>query len=202
MKNYQNLLLRRMRSLVKSYCNAAKSQIEQEWSTISNIDGEANITDEELTIASDIVARSLCAWGQKAWIAEFGKGSLMDKSSSENPFLDDYLSGKSTTDKEKQFNKARLGHALSVVGRPAGRYKDLDDKEYKSGGNLYGKVIEDVSTSKGYPYAPIRGKHIIKQVIDTDISMLQDEMQDAIGDICLELMREFPKELHIYPKRS
>lgn len=184
-----------MRSLVKSYCNAAKSQIEQEWSAISNIDGEADITDEELTVASDIVARSLCAWGQKAWIAEFGKGSLMDKSSSENPFLDDY-------ENSEQFNKARLGHALSVVGRPAGKYTDLDGKEYKSGGNLYGKVIEDVSTSRGYPYAPIRGKHIIKQVIDTDISMLQDEMQDAIGDICLELMREFPKELHIYPKRS
>lgn len=195
MKNYQNLLLRRMRSLVKSYCNAAKSQIEQEWSTISNIDGESGITDKELTIASDIVARSLCAWGQKAWIAEFGKGSLMDKSSSENPFLDDYINS-------SQFNKTRLGHALSVVGRPAGKYTDLDGKEYKSSGNLYGKVIEDVSTSKGYPYAPIRGKHIIKQVINTDISMLQNEIQDVVGDICLELMREFPKELHIYPKRT
>lgn len=195
MKNYQNLLLGRMRSLIKSYCNAAKSQIEQEWSTVSNIDGEANITDEELNIASDIVARSICAWGQKAWIAEFGKGSLMDTSSSENPFLDDYINS-------SQFNKARLGHALSVVGRPAGEYTDLDGKEYKSSGNLYGKVIEDVSTSKGYPYAPIRGKHIIKQVIDTDISMLQNEIQDAVSDICLELMREFPKELHIYPKRT
>lgn len=202
MKNYQNLLLNRMRSLIKSYCSAAKSQIEQEWSTISNIDGESNITDEELTIASDIVARSLCAWGQKAWIAEFGKGSLMDKSSSENPFLDDYINS-------SQFNEARLGHALSVVGRPAGEYTDLDGKDrdkygkkYKSSGNLYGKVIEDVATSRGYPYAPIRGKHIIKQVIDTDISMLQNEIQDVVGDICLELMREFPKELHIYPKRT
>lgn len=195
MKDYQKLLLRKMRSLVKSYCSAAKSQIKQQWESTSKIDGEAHITDEELEISADIVARSLCAWGQKAWIAEFGKGSLMDKSTSENPFLDDY-------ENSAQFNKARLGHALSVVGRPAGKYTDLDGKEYKSSGNLYGKVIEDVSTSKGYPYAPIRGKHVIKQVIDEDISMLQDEMQDVIGEICMELMREFPRELRIYPKRS
>lgn len=184
-----------MRNLIQSYCKAAKSQIKQQWESTSKIDGESHITDEELTIASDTVARSICAWGQKAWIAEFGKGSLMDKSSSENPFLEDY-------ENSEQFNRARLGHALAVVGRPAGEYTDLDGKKYKSSGNLYGKVIEDVSTSKGYPYAPIRGQHVIQQVIDEDIEMLRNELQDTIADLCLQLMSEFPKELSIYPKRS
>lgn len=145
---------------------------------------------ERLDTDADTVARSLCAWGQKAWITEFGKGSLMDTSGSENPFLDDYINS-------AQFNKDRKGHALAVVGRPKGAYTDLDGNTHVSSGNLSGVVIEDMATSQGYPYSPIRGKHVIETVINEDIEMLQNEIQELAADILMKLLQEFPKELDI-----
>lgn len=188
MKDFGNELLTKVRRIVRSYCRAAVDQVRQEWTAVNNVDGNAKIKEEKLEVAQDTVARAIVATGQKAWIAEYGKGSEMDKSTSENPFLEDYLNS-------NIFNRERIGHALAVVGRPRGTYTDLDGKEHFSYGTLKGVEIE---TWYGQPLmTPISGKHIIQHVLDDLMPQMQEEIQGACSDVLIELLARFPKEIKI-----
>ena len=204
MKNYQNALLQRLRQIVRKYCRLACEEVRQQWGALDNTDGEAAIQQQELEISQDTVARAICAYGQKAWIAEFGKGSLMDDSST-NPFLTDYVNS-------PQFNKARLngtvrifgedvempGRKMAVVGRPRGVYYDIDGNPHTSHGSLEGIPIE---RWKGQPlFTPIRGKHIISDILRADgvlMGEMNEEIQSAVMEILVELMERLPKEIKI-----
>ena len=135
MRDYSAYLLRKLRSIIRKYCRVARDEVRSQWSALDNIDGEASINEQDLEISQDTVARALCAYGQKAWIAEYGKGSEMDKSTSENPFLEDYLN-------DPYFNRDRLAHEFAVVGRPHGYYPDIDGNPHFSHGSLSGVPIE------------------------------------------------------------
>ena len=203
MKDYSKHLLDRLRKILRKYCKVACDEVRQQWGALDTIDGDATITERELEITQDTVARALCAYGQKAWIAEFGKGSLMDDSST-NPFLDDYINS-------PIFNKARLsgsvkifgsdvevsGRKMAVVGRPRGVYYDIDGNPHTSHGNLEEIPIE---RWKGQPlFTPIRGKHIISNILEKSglIDEMNEEIQTAVMDIMYELMGRFPKEIKI-----
>ncbi len=191
MKNYQNALLKKIRQIVRKYCRVACDEVRQQWGALDTIDGNATIKAQDLEISEDTVARALCAYGQKAWIAEFGKGSLMDNAGADNPFLEDYLN----TD---AFNRDRLAHGLAVVGRPRGIYYDLDGIPHYSHGTLEGVPIE---TWYGQNlFTPIRGRHVISNILRPDgvlITSMNEEVQAAIMDVLTELMGRFPKEIKI-----
>lgn len=190
MKNFGNQLLTKVRKIVRSYCKAATDQIKQQWTAVNNIDGEARVRQEDLPIAQDAIARAIVATGQKAWIAEYGKGSLMNDVS-ENPFLQDYINS-------PLFNRLRktaFGATLSVVGREEGEYPLIDGGTGYSHGLLAGKELE---TWKGQPlYPPISGKHIIKHTLDDLIPQMEEEIQEACADTLMELLARFPKEIKI-----
>ncbi len=204
MKDYQKHLLDRLRKILRKYCRLACDEVKTQWGAIDTIDGNAAIIERDLEITQDTVARAICAYGQKAWIAEFGKGSLMD-SEQENPFLADYI-------QSPLFNKARLngsvrifgadvempGRKMAVVGRPKGVYYDLDGTPHESHGNLEGIPLE---RWKGQPlFTPIRGRHIIRNILQPESVLMremQDEIQAAVMDILYELMSQFPKEIKI-----
>lgn len=192
MKDYQNKLLQKLRKIVRKYCRVACDEVRQQWGALDTIDGEAKITDKELEISQDTVARAICAYGQKAWIAEFGKGSLMDKTTEENPFLQDYLRN------NPDFNWDRYAHGLAVVGRPYGYYSDLDGETHFSHGTLKGIPIETWYGQR--LFTPIRGKHIIRNILRSDgvlITSMNEEIQAAIMDILCEIMSKFPKEIKL-----
>ena len=187
MKDYREELLGSIREVVQRYCKAAQEIVVQRWASLDNIDGNASISDMELAVAQDTVARAICAVGQKAWIAEYGKGSLME--TKDNPFLSDYVNS-------SLFNKDRLGHALATVGREHGYYEDLDGKRHFSHGGLKGKVIE---TFYGQPlFFPIRAKHVIKETIKSLVPELNKEIQEATANVIASVMKEFPKKVIVY----
>lgn len=191
MRDYSNQLLKKLRSIIRKYCRVARNEVKSQWSALDNIDGEATIDEQDLEISQDTVARALCAYGQKAWIAEFGKGSEMDKSTAENPFLQDYLT-------DPYFNKERLGHGLAVVGRPHGFYPDIDGNPHFSHGSLNGIPLETWYGQR--LFTPIRGRHIITKVLDPEGMFMKDmnqEIQTAIMDTLCSLMSEFPKEIKL-----
>lgn len=190
MKDYSTQLLKKYRAIVNKYCRLACTEVRQQWGAIDTIDGEASIEERDIQATQDTVARAICAYGQKAWVAEFGRGSLMDKSTAENPFLQDYLS-------DPYFNRDRLGHGLAIVGRPHGYYPDIDGNPHFSHGALEGKVIE---TWYGQTlFAPIRGQHIISNILNKSglLTDMDEEIQNATMDVLYDLMSTFPKEIKI-----
>lgn len=197
--DYESVLKLKVGRIVNSYINAAMSEIQSDWGSVE-IDGTAEFRDASLTIVRDNISRSIIAAGQKAWIAEYGRGSLMEKGSSENPYLQDYISGKiKDPDGNPLFNPHRLGHALAIVGRDHGYYYDLDGNMRHSNGNLAGKVIE------GDRYKPSPAYHFIRRVLfgngnDGIFNLMLNEIQEAAMVVLVQLLNEFPKEIVLYDK--
>ena len=187
--------------IVEDLCRSACSQIEQEYSSLPDDYGEGSVRMAEKAVAKDCIARSICAMGQKAWIAEYGRGSKMVTSLQENPFLADYITGRiKDEDGNPLFNPARLQQSLSIIGRPYGYYYDLDGKRYHSTGGLAGKVIEDNSSGN---YEAISPRFIIRNILFNKGGIV-DEMCEAIQKVLMTELRNtlklFPKEIVIYDK--
>ena len=189
--DYQSELLKRVLSIVKDYSKVAESRVLQEWSRYSEPEGDADIhsTVKELTSS---VSAFIWAYGQKAWILEYGRGSEMVTSTKENPFLAEYL-------RSEGFNKERFAHALAITGREKGYYTDLDWKTHYSTGTMKGKNLEEWKGNKSY--APMAPKKIIYHVLfgsgdDGLVAEMQKEIHNALKSVLIEVMR-FPKEIRL-----
>lgn len=190
MRDYKKQLLKKLRTIVTRYIKVAYTQIEQQYSIEDTTDGEAHLLIADMTVAQDTVARSLIAYGQKAWILEYGKGSLMETNPDKNPFLADYI-------KSDNFNEARISNAYAVTGRKCGDYYDLDGNKHTSHGQLYGKNLEewvDKKTGKQAVYAS-SPKHIIQHVLfgsgDNGLfRMMGDEIQQAMIELLSDMLKK------------
>ena len=131
------------------------TRVENKWAAQKGIKGRAKAYAPKMSIPTpSIIEATLSYDGQKAWISEFGKGSLTD-TSKDNEWLDRYKNSAS-------FNPARLKplnsatKQLSVVSRKPGEsYRDLDghihtatDKFPREGFNLEWWAAR----SRGKPY--------------------------------------------------
>lgn len=189
--NYRNKLLKKVLSIVRDYSKVAETRAMQEWSRYS-VEGEAHFHTEAKELTSAISA-FVYAYGQKAWILEYGRGSEMETNSKENPFLDEYL-------RDNRFNKARFAHALAITGRPRGYYTDLDGNRHHSSGTLEGKNIENWMNTGDY--LPMKPKKIIYHILfgsgeDGLISEMQKDIQKAMEGVLGELLDTFPKEIRL-----
>lgn len=187
-----------VRRVISKYIRAAKDNVSTEWQKMNTIDGEAHISStQKHQQTNDVVSYIVEAWGQKAWIAEYGKGSLMDKSS-ENPYLSDYLAS-------SNFNKNRLADGLAIMGRPKGVYKDLDGNVYTSSGSAEWVNLEDWWSSRhinlrgrnnrlkidGYFYTPSPAYHVLKKAL-LDSNLLSD-MEEEIHNVFIECVARYFK---------
>lgn len=187
-----------VRRVISKYIRAAKDNVRTEWQKMNTIDGEAHIlSTQKPQQTNDAVSYIVEAWGQKAWIAEYGKGSLMDKSS-ENPYLSDYLAS-------SNFNKNRLADGLAIMGRPKGVYKDLDGNVYTSSGSAEWVNLEDWWSSRhinlrgrnnrlkidGYFYTPSPAYHVLKKAL-LDSNLLSD-MEEEIHNVFIECVARYFK---------
>ncbi len=119
--------------ILKKYGESVSKDIERTWDGLQNIDGNAEIDFKIMPNTDEnIVLGRFEATGQKAWIAEYGKGSKMD-SESKNPYLSRYKNS-------ELWNKLRKGHF--VTGRPKGSYQDIDGNTHNPSGRLAGRVLE------------------------------------------------------------
>lgn len=202
MVNYREKLLKTLKKIVSKYIKAAQQQIRQYYQSDDTVEGNAEVLDSECVIAEYEVAQEIIAFGQKAWIIEYGKGSLMEKNPDKNPFLEDYIHS-------DNFNKLRIQNAYAITGREAGEYFDLDGNPHKSHGRLRGKNLEEfVYTTKtnkdgkqaAYARAP---KRIIQKILYGSgnnglISLMSKEIQQAMMKLLSDLLeKEWRKEIKI-----
>lgn len=194
--NIEKILLDRLRKIVRSYTQLAIVRVQQEWSKY-NLDGESNIVVKMEEVQA-IVTAHIYAWGQKAWLLEFGKGSMMETRLSENPFLYDYIDN-------ENFNRFRLYNDYAITGRSKGDYYDLDGFKHTSSGRAEGENLEELARDQGYKdekYLPFKPKRIIKNILigennDGLIFQMNIEFQAAIREVYSEIINRFTRELKL-----
>lgn len=189
--NYDRELLNKVLSIVRNYNSVAESRVLQEWSRYSEPEGDSEIHSSAKELTSSVSAL-IWAYGQKAWILEYGSGSEMVTSTKENPFLAEYM-------RSEGFNKERFKNALAITGREQGYYTDLDGVTHYSTGTMQGKNLEQWRSTKSY--TPISPKKIIYHVLfgsgeDGLISEMQREIQMALQSVLIKGMR-LPKEIRL-----
>ena len=136
--------------------------------------GEAEIHSELPSIVGTLVTATIEGWGQKAWIAEFGSGSIMAKAN-ENPYLSAYKSS-------GNYNPLRLSDG-SITGRPKGVYYDLDGYRHESSGSAAGRDLElKPVVTVMYP------AHVIAEEIQSAMPELVIEIQSAVAGYAVAQM--------------
>lgn len=150
-----------------TYGNRLCKEISRTWDSLQSVDGEANINfsiinsnDKNTTIGR------IEATGQKAWLIEYGKGSLMARET-DNPYLHKYKNN------VKRWNVVRKGHF--VTGRVVGSYQDLDNNTYISGGRGAGKSMERI-------YKPIKPYFVVKKNV-TKNSAIKEIFKHSLKNI-------------------
>ena len=129
------------------------------------------------------ISVTFIASGQKAWILEYGKGSLMD---SDNPYLGEYKSN-------SNWNQYRKGNA--VTGRGAGEYQDLDGNTHYSSGKAIGRNLEAIGKEEYFPSGPL---HIIRESIHEHMLLIQEDIMSTVALFSVDLfVSNFPKEITI-----
>ena len=118
--------------------------------------------------AEDLLLLTLFGRGQKALIAEFGRGSLMDR---DNPALDEYING-------DIFNKERLKYNMAILTRPRDEsYQDLDGNEYIRKPPV---VLTNLETKKP-KYAPVEPKYVLLSTLIQNLDTIIDNISIAVA---------------------
>lgn len=188
MKDYSKVLQREVKKKVDEYTRIARDMVKAEWSKYTGGKysdlGEAKlILTPVIADSQGMVVRDILALGQKAWILEYGRGSLMETSSAENPWLDEYVSS-------PDFNKWRKGRALAITGREAGEYRDIDGNIHKSTGTLAGVNLEQWhSTKVYYPLPPMR---VVQTILygSGDNGILR-ELENALLEVMADVYQRY-----------
>lgn len=130
--------------------------------------GNAEARSELTKLAKDLLLLTLFGKGQKALIAEFGRGSLMDRN---NPALKDYING-------DIFNRDRLQHNMAILTRPKqGSYMDLDGNVIERLAPKYLVNLED----KNPKYAPVSPKYVLVSTLIQNLDKVIDNIAIAVA---------------------
>lgn len=141
-----------------------------------NVDGKAKVWSELEEELNNVFVLTFFGKGQKALIAEYGKGSKMDRIN--NPDFEYYINS-------DIFNKERNLHNFAVMSRPkVGKgkrkewYYDLDGKRHEK----KAKNSVDIENNNTGKYAPIEARHIIyNTVVKQRLGILIDKILDTIA---------------------
>lgn len=187
----QNLyaLERRIKKIIRQYCKVAVVQVRSQWSKYNepNITGAANIDYEINDTVKWRISAEIMYSGQKAFLLEYGKGSLMDRA---NPAFAWY-----TSRSNGLYNRLR-DSSQRIVGRPRGRYRDLDGHERFSSGAAAGRILE----GKRPQYAASPPRHIVKHVLygNGNSGIVRDMIKEIhMTILSYNFMKAFPKEIRI-----
>lgn len=182
-------LERRIKKIIRQYCKVAIAQVRAQWSKYNepNVTGEARIDYTLDEFAKWRINAEIIYFGQKAFLLEYGKGSLMDRA---NPAFAWYTSRSNSL-----YNRLR-DSSQRIVGRPRGRYRDLDGHVRFSSGTAAGRILE----GKRPQYAASPPRHIVRHVLygSGNNGIIKDlilDIQKAI--LSYNFMKAFPKEIRI-----
>jgi hypothetical protein len=169
--------------ILDKWARIIRSRVEQKHGNLSRIEGESHSEHTAAIIGGMIVAK-LDFWGQKAYIGEYGSGSLMEKTLEDNPYLREYFSS-------ELWNPLRTGY--SIRGRAEGDYIDLDGKTQHSTGAMKGLNLED-----NEDFRPIEPMHIIEHEINDAIPEIIEDLQSAVSDAIVKEINEIFGNQKIY----
>ena len=200
-----------IQKIMNKYIKIALQEVKQFWSRYGKLPGDEAISDRKneaskpptieqsfSQITENMIKNTIIATGRKAWIIEFGRGSMMETDQGENPWLSEYI-GNSTI-----FNTARLSKGYAILGREEGYHDNLDGGTFYSSGKARGRNIEQWKihhTFKGkrngkegrlFDYAPIMPTHIIRHTLYDSglIDEMMEKMIEAISDEVFKVMRK------------
>ena len=149
-----------------SICQRARGEYESN-SALAPFKYE--IHNDLILRTESVVIAHIEASGGLAWILEFGSGSKMDPN---NPYINDYF-------KDSRFNNWRP-QSLEIATREPGTYTDLDGKSQTSNATHPGYPLEGKDNGK---YKAIEPMHIIKELVEQEITAIEGELAGAIQDI-------------------
>ena len=143
--------------------------VQREYAGLSSSLGSASISIDDVLInwTASQIAFNLFARGQGALIAEYGKGSLMDK---DNPAYGDYHSS-------DNWNSWRVDDAIYT--RPKGQvYYDLDGKAY------VGRSSKPINVEGKGNMVALEPRHIVKKEIEQRMpSIIEAIQRELIGHL-------------------
>ena len=168
-------------------------RVIQRWGTIRNIQGKAYAKDPRVdAMVKNTIKLHLSYGGQKAWVAELGRGSLMDVSA-DNVWSKKYIAS-------ARFNKARLSplnskaKKFSIVSRePNSRYKDLDNVSHKATNKFPQSGFNLEYWTERYKTKPYR-KYFTPtpplKIIEDEVRLALPEIKEAIEQAATEYIRK------------
>lgn len=179
--------MKSLADVVDSFGKKVVSDVRNEWDRFPFVDGYSEAKFGIVKNDGYRVVGQLEAKGQKMWILEHGKGSLMDDES-ENPDLADYKHS-DIWNKEREENEIRT--------RPRKTYYDIDGQPHRGSG--FGMPHGyNAETNMHKPISPIPGQHIIRDNLmatsgtSARIQQLEEEIAEVIGheiDAAIEVNR-------------
>lgn len=183
-RSAQKVVINAIKKVLREESEIIASQVYLDWEQY----GRAKLGNAELQskkVIYDEAKRMLnlifFAKGQRALIAEYGKGSKLDRT---NPALAEYLNG-------EVFNRDRLKFNLATASRvkdgKGDIYYDLDGKPHRKGTtklrnretglDINGNVVD----KKPNPlYQPIEPKHIVAQAIKERLDIITIKIISAV----------------------
>ena len=169
------------------------NRIMKRWGVIHNIQGKASAKKPQVEkIVNNIISLHLSYSGQKAWIAELGRGSLMN-TRKDNIWSKEYVTS-------SVFNRARLSplnryaKKFSIVSRePKSKYRDLDGSTH---------IATDAFPQEGFNLEYWAERHKTKpyrkyftplppyKIIEDEIEMALPEIKTAIENAVEEYVKK------------
>ena len=136
--------------VMKAYSLGFMNDMHNEWNK-AHIHGNATVNFAITADTPTVVTGEYRASGQKAWIAEFGSGSLLD---SDNPGLMAYSNS-------SVFNKEREDFEIRTR---TGEYTDLDGVVHEGSGigGVHGLNAEKMGNRSVTPQLP---RHVMKEAL-------------------------------------
>lgn len=166
----QNNIIQAILDVCDKEADTLVRQIQQDYVSINNVKGKADVTKQLKQYAKDQIVMSIISAGQKAVIAEYGKGSLMDR---DNPALEDYFNEKGV------FNQRRLAYDMAIITRPYDKsYKDLDGNTFTRKPPTREYNLEETGDKR---YQPVSPKYIVKKALEQRINLILDRIAEAIA---------------------
>jgi hypothetical protein len=140
----------------------ASAQVEARDADVANSIAERVIWHR----ASGMIEATIGASHWKAWIQEYGRGSLMDRN---NPNLWEYFDS-------IYWNEARYPvPGAPIVGRPPGSYIGIDDQRHVSTGIKQGINLENIPGFE--PRPPL---HFLRNALLSNKNLIEDQLQAAL----------------------
>ena len=157
-------------TVVHAWAVMVAERISGQWENLSAVHGEAHIETDDTIVFPTYLLQRLEAYGGRAWEIEYGSGSASD--TRDNPYIDDYIS-------DSNFNDYRSKSDMTIRGRDAGDYTDLDGNIQHSSGANAGKDLEAKPVYPGMTMLPM---HIIQEEVHSALPELYSMINAVVAE--------------------